>query len=218
MTPYEFEKIIGDEFRNRGFEINLTPKSYDYGVDIIADNKTDRIAIQVKMYESREVNYRDIMYLFAGMHYYKCNKSLMITQRNLDFKAKETAKKLNVDFREFYQPTLREGKREHRELERSSDFDAIWTTFIVPLQGQTILTGTGKKNIVIKVTGDYLYRQSSTGEKSKLEKDIFEIIYHRLKEKKEITRQEINTEYSNRGSAIIAAVLSKIPYIQITEK
>jgi len=218
MTPFEFEKVVADEFQDKGFEINLTPKSYDYGVDIIADNKTDRIAIQVKMYETRDVNYKDIMYLFAGMHYYKCNKSILITQGHLDSKAKDAAEKLNVNFKERYQPTRATNKAERNELKTTSDFETIWTTFIVPLQGQIILTGTGRKNKITKVTGDYLFRESSTGESSKIEKDIFELIYHRLRERKQITRQEINTEYSKRASAIITSVLSKIPFIRMTDK
>jgi restriction system protein len=207
MTPDEFEKIIADKFQDKGFEIQLTPKSYDYGVDIIADNSRERIAIQVKMYETRVVNYKDIMYLFSGMHYYNCDKAVLVTQGILDSKAREVARKLQVEYQENFKRTATE-RKETNNIKLLSDFDNVWTTFIVPLQGRDIYTGTGKKNRIIKVTGDYLYRESSTGEKSKIEKDIFELVFHRLKEKKELTRKEINTEYSKRGSAIIASCAS----------
>jgi restriction system protein len=218
ITPDEFEKIIAEEFQDKGYKVELTPKSYDYGVDIIAENKVDRVAIQVKMYEAREVNYKDIMYLFAGMHYYKCGKAILVTQGTLDSKAKEAAKKLSVDFREDYQPTINKEKKETMRIKSISDFETIWSTFVVPLQGQEIYTGTGKRNKIIKVTGDFLYRESSTGEKSKIEKEIFKLTFHRLKEQGELTRQEINTEYSKRGSAIITAVFGQIPFIKIVEK
>ncbi len=217
MTPIEFENSVAEEYRAKGYEVRLTSKSYDYGVDVIAVNETESLAIQVKMYESRLVNYKDIMYLFAGMHYYDCTRALLITQGILDPNAKKVCQKLRVYFIENYassHPIDKPAPVKAPVL----DFDTIWNAYIMPLQGRKLMTGSGKVNEVTKVTGDYLYRRSSTGEESKIEKAIFRTIYYRLKETKEITRSEINTEYSKRASAMITAVLGQVPFITMLDK
>ena len=83
---------------------------------------------------------------------------------------------------------------------------------------QIIHTATGRENYITEVTNDYIYRKSSTGNVSKIEYKIFETIYHRLLEVKLITREEINTEYTKRASAIITVILSYIPNIELIQK
>jgi hypothetical protein len=219
MTPEQFEQHIADLYESNGYETKLTTRSYDYGVDVIATKQAERIAIQIKMYETRPVNYKDIMYLYAGRDFYDCNKGILITTGYCDPLAIKVADKLGIEIQE---NSLITGIRPDAKINKSTimdnDFDDIWQTFIKPLKGQTIFTATGKRNIIIEVNNDFLRRQSSTGEVSKIEKQIFKIVFYRLKEKKSITRDEINTEYSKRGSAIIAAVLGRVPFIKLTEK
>lgn len=219
MTPAQFEKHIADLYENKGYQTKLTTRSYDYGVDVIATKLNERIAIQIKMYETRPVNYKDIMYLYAGKDFYDCNKGILITTGLCDPLAIKVANKLGIEIHEnlFVQSNNLSAKSNKLTISEN-DFDDVWQNFIIPLKGQTIHTATGKKNIIIDVNNDYLRRQSSTGEISKIEKQIFKVVYYRLKEKKSITRDEINTEYSKRGSAIIAAVLGRVPFIMLTEK
>jgi len=222
MTPREFEIAVETDFLNQGFEINHVGKSYDKGVDFIAFDNEIRIAIQVKMYESRVVRYQEFMYLFAGQKLYDCDKSVLITTNKIDTEAKKVAKKLGVDYYENYVSNFKidnlRTNTSNQIQKTTSDFYDIWQTHIKPLKGQIINTATGKENFITNVTNDYIYRKSSTGGDSKIEYKIFETIYHRLLEVKSITRDEINTEYTKRASAIITVILSHIPDIELIQK
>jgi hypothetical protein len=221
MTPHEFEFAVEDDFRNQGFDITHVGKSFDKGVDFIAQNNNDRIAVQVKMYENRIVRYQEFMYLYAGQRLYDCNKSVLITANKIDKEAKTVAEKLGVDYFENYSAqyktdTLKSGTQ-RKNKNWNENFLEVWQKHIKPLKGKTIYTATGKENLIIDVTNDYLFRKSSTGNDSKIEYKIFETIYHRLLEVKVITRDEINTEYTKRASAIITIILSHIPNIELTK-
>lgn len=219
MTPEQLEQHIADLFTTMGYETKLTPKSYDYGVDVIATNKDEKIAIQIKMYETRPVNYKDIMYLYAGRDYYDCNRGLLITTGSCDPLAIKVADKLGIEVQEnFVMKNLQAPEKTKSIATSDNGFEEVWQKFIKPLKGQTVFTATGKENVIVEVNNDYLKRKSSTGEVSKIEKQIFKTVFNRLKEKKSITRDEINTEYTNRGSAIIVAVLGRVSFITLTEK
>jgi hypothetical protein len=50
ISPYEFEKVVAQLFERMGYNVELTSKSGDYGIDVIARYKQDVIAIQTKKY------------------------------------------------------------------------------------------------------------------------------------------------------------------------
>ena len=56
MNPDQFERLVADNFTAQGFKCDVQGGSGDHGVDIIAINKKESIAIQVKMYNDRDVN------------------------------------------------------------------------------------------------------------------------------------------------------------------
>lgn len=41
LSPRKFEELVADMFRNQGYEVNLTPRSKDGGMDIIAVQRSD---------------------------------------------------------------------------------------------------------------------------------------------------------------------------------
>jgi hypothetical protein len=52
ISPYEFEKVVAQLFERMGYKVELTSKSGDYGIDVIARYEQDVIAIQTKKYGS----------------------------------------------------------------------------------------------------------------------------------------------------------------------
>ena len=79
-TPIEFENFIGDLFKKMGYEVDLTPISSDFGADVIAKNQNETIAIQVKRNSSgNNVGVQEINQVLGSMHYYKANRSIVIT-------------------------------------------------------------------------------------------------------------------------------------------
>ena len=185
MTPQEFEIAVATDFANQGFEINHIGKSYYKGVDFIAFDDETRIAVKVKMYESRVLRYQEFMYLYAGQKLYDFNKSLLVTVNTSDKEAKEVAKKLNVDFIENYsldktKNSSTTNKATITNQPNDISFFELWQRHIKPLKGQRLPTATGKENIITNVTNDFLYRKSSTGSDSKIDYKTFETVYHRL--------------------------------------
>lgn len=225
MNPEEFENLVAEHYQTLGFATETTPTTSDFGVDIFATKTNEKIAIQVKMYDSRTVNYKDVMYLFAASKLFSCSRSIMVSSGEVRTDAKEVADKLNVEIVEYF------GSRRTTQLASKSPklipqistndhskFSRIWKDYIVPLQGQEVRTVTGKSNIIKTVNWDGITRISSNGRPSPIGIEIFEWSYEQLLRRGELTRDEINQHYTNRGSAIIFAVLATLPFVDVTLK
>lgn len=96
-----------------------------------------------------------------------------------------------------------------------SDFNSFWNQYVCPLQGEDILTATGKLNTISSVTNDYVERISSNGKRSKINKSFFSTVYNDLLLEKLITRTDINKRYGKRCSSIVSVVLEKFPNVEL---
>jgi HJR/Mrr/RecB family endonuclease len=94
MTPYDFEYYVADLFKKKGYKTKITPKSQDYGVDVIARNDTETIAIQVKKYLRSPVGNKDVQMLLGAMQKsdIKADKSILITTSKFTKNAKIQAR------------------------------------------------------------------------------------------------------------------------------
>ena len=92
-------------------------------------------------------------------------------------------------------------------------FHTLWEDNIKPLEGSQISTITGKRSTILKVSNDGIERESSNAIVGSIEIEIFKKVYSVLIEKKSISRNEINSLYPKRASSFIAAVFSKIDFI-----
>lgn len=229
MNPDQFTQLVADYYTNKGYQCDMRDGSYDHGVDIIAKNEEESIAIQVKMYDDREVNYETVMYLFAGQHLYDCDLSIMISSGSLSNEAKKVADKLGVDVYEYWKsgskpqktPPVTNTEAEEEEVKTKGAYPTFfeaWERYIIPLKGTKVYTATGLENLIIDVSIDGIKRESSTGNSSTVKIEIFRQVYNHLLDKKKITRDEINHLYPNRASAIITPLLAKIPFIEMKKK
>lgn len=99
MDGHAFERFIGLGFFLQGYEIEITPKSGDQGVDIIASRGDRRIAIQCKRFaKGALVSNSAIQEIFAGMSYYKCTDGLLVTTSSLTSHARELADSLGIKY------------------------------------------------------------------------------------------------------------------------
>ena len=73
-----FEQFLGEVFLQLGYAVQMTGKSGDQGVDLIATAAGKRIAIQAKGYVESVGNH-SVMEVHTGMAYYACNASMVIT-------------------------------------------------------------------------------------------------------------------------------------------
>lgn len=80
LSGEDFETFLAQLYRNRGFLVEMTPRTGDYGVDLIlTDPKTgQRIAVQAKRY-SGSVGIPAVQEVYFGMAYHKCHRAIVVT-------------------------------------------------------------------------------------------------------------------------------------------
>ena len=67
MNPRQFEEHVCEHFRTKGYQVELTSYSSDYGIDVFASKAKEKIAVQAKMYgTSRKINRQMVMELFGA--------------------------------------------------------------------------------------------------------------------------------------------------------
>lgn len=94
VNPFEFEKVIADLFVRMGYETQVTKKTGDFGVDIIAIRGDERLAIQVKKYaKANNIGNRDVQRLLGAMQLrtIKATKAILITTSDFTAQAREQA-------------------------------------------------------------------------------------------------------------------------------
>lgn len=223
MNPEEFENLVAEHYQKLGFATQTTPATRDFGVDIFATKMNEKVAIQVKMYDSRTVNYKDVMYLFAASELFSCTHSIMVSSGKVRTDAKEIADKLKVEIVENFGQTIQPITKALQRIPQISTqkhyvFSTIWKDYIIPLQGKKVSLVGGRTNIIKKVNWDGVTRISSNNNSSKVEIEIFRWSYNKLIRQSKLTRYEINQHYTGRGSSIIFAILATLPFVEVTLK
>ncbi len=100
LDGIEFEHYLCAHFEKKGYKVQLTPPSNDYGVDLVISKGKDRIAVQAKRYnvdKGYTVNYKAVQEVSAGKAYYGCNKGMVVTNSFFTEQAKELAKANDID-------------------------------------------------------------------------------------------------------------------------
>ncbi|MCL2171372.1 MAG: restriction endonuclease [Defluviitaleaceae bacterium] len=95
MNGTEFEILISVLFEKMGYLTEITKKSGDQGIDVIARNDILSIGIQAKCY-SGTVSNSAIQEVVAGLRFHKCDKGMVITNRHFTKSARELAEANNI--------------------------------------------------------------------------------------------------------------------------
>jgi Holliday junction resolvase len=213
MTPRQFEEIVCEHYRKHGYKVELTPLSGDYGVDIFAVKNKERLAVQVKMYgnTTRKINRQTVMKLHGAKDYFDCTKAVIVTDGVLLSNAVKVAKKLKVEV--FYmQPSHTVTSPSKRNnLRKEISFESIWEQYIMPLEGKTLYKSNGETNVVTKVDWSGVERITSSGNKGKIKIEIFKQSINKLLKSGNLTRDEVNQNYTSRASSGIILMLSQVP-------
>ncbi|RKZ29483.1 hypothetical protein DRQ36_08480 [bacterium] len=91
-SPEEFELLCAAIFKKRGYNIELTGKGADFGVDIIARKKSLTIAIGAKRYsEDNPVGNRWVQQLLGAMFHFNADRAVLITSGRFTKQAVEQA-------------------------------------------------------------------------------------------------------------------------------
>ncbi len=217
MNPKEYEDLVCDYFRNKGYEAKTTSYINDYGVDVFASKGTEKIAIQAKMYGSgtRKINRQMVMELHGAKDYFDCTKAVIATDGKLLSDALEVAKKLKIDVLHIDSSVSRKAKK---SVPNTKTFESIWEKYIIPLQGKTLTRENGETNEILKVNWSEVERLTSNGNTGKIKIEIFKQAINKLLSDGSITRDYINQNYVGRASSGVILILSQVPFFKLTEK
>ena len=96
MNGHKFEHKCAQMLRRKGFHhVEVTKKSGDQGVDIIAYRHFSKYAIQCKYY-SYPVGNKAVQEVYAGGKYYDCDRCIVMTKGTFTKAAISAANKLDV--------------------------------------------------------------------------------------------------------------------------
>lgn len=95
LTGEEFEELLKAYFKKNGYKVDLTPKSGDYGADLIVRKNGEKIIVQAKRYKG-SVGISAVQEVIGAKEYYKGDKALVITNSYFTPAAKELAGKTKV--------------------------------------------------------------------------------------------------------------------------
>lgn len=97
MTGEEFEQFLYKKLKKRGYKITLTPKTADYGADLIMKDKRGKIIIvQAKRYKTK-ISIKAVQEVVSAKEYYNADKAIVITNNYFTKNAKELAEKTNTE-------------------------------------------------------------------------------------------------------------------------
>jgi restriction system protein len=212
MNPRQYEEMVAEYFRRKGYSVELTCYTNDYGVDCFASRDGERIAVQAKMYGHgmRSVNRKMMMELRGAMHFFDCNRAALVTNGLVHSDAWVVAAKLGIEVIELEALT----GPYPRDTEDDRSFEGIWTGHIMPLAGQTLTRSSGKSNTILEVDWSGIKRITSNGRIQKIPIEIFRFAVNQLREHGNVKKALINDEFPGRASAGICLILCQVPSIE----
>ncbi|WP_191090849.1 restriction endonuclease [Niallia endozanthoxylica] len=99
ITGFEFEELVGQRILPKvGYtNIEITRKTSDYGVDIIATSSSGkRTAFQCKRHKAK-VGMKAIQEIYTAMTIFDCTEAIVVTNSTFSDQAKSVAPKLQVE-------------------------------------------------------------------------------------------------------------------------
>jgi len=216
INPKQFEELVCEYFRNKGYEAETTSYSNDYGVDVFATKGKEKIAIQAKMYGSgtRKINRQMVMELHGAKDFFDCTKAVIATDGVLLSDALEVAQKLKIEVLNINGSL---SLTSNKKTSNDKTFEGIWEKYIIPLQGKTLTRESGETNEIVKVNWSEVERITSKGNKGKIKVEIFKQATNKLLTDGSITRDYINQNYVGRASSGVILILSQVPFFKLTD-
>jgi len=97
ISPEGFEKLVSKLYSKIGYEVELTKKSYDNGIDIIATRKKvtqkQKLLIQCKRYTTKNIGVNEVRTLLGVVANEKSTKGVLVTSKKFTAEAKKLADK-----------------------------------------------------------------------------------------------------------------------------
>lgn len=95
MDGVQFEYYLKELFRSRGYSVEMTKTTGDFGADLILKKESNRIVVQAKRY-SNSVGVKAVQEVISSIKMYNATESWVITNSHFTKAAKELAEKNDV--------------------------------------------------------------------------------------------------------------------------
>ncbi|WP_341285189.1 restriction endonuclease [Priestia megaterium] len=95
MNGVQFEEYLGELFRTMGYKVENTPRSGDYGADLILKKGRRKIAVQAKRYKGR-VGISAVQQIIGAKNFYKADDIWVVTNSYYSKPAKNLGAVNNV--------------------------------------------------------------------------------------------------------------------------
>lgn len=211
-----FEFLVGDFLKQEGFDIEVTQGVADWGVDVFAEKDGIKYVVQAKMYGDckTQINRRMMMELYGVMHYFDCQRAMIIYNGHIMPDALQVAEKLGIQLVYLDQHQLDQLLPEVTPKETSDAFNTLWQE-ICQLEGKTITNSRGTSYNILKVTdGDITYTNQN-GNRHRESADLFRRIFAWIMSYGSIQQSQLRGEFGTYASAFITAVLGQSSLIEV---
>lgn len=92
FEPFEFERLVARLFEKKGYKTTVTQERGDFGVDVLAETRKEKIAIQVKHWKA-SVGGPDIHKTLGSMMTFGANRAMVVTSSDFTNQAYEIQKR-----------------------------------------------------------------------------------------------------------------------------
>lgn len=96
MSGIEFESFLKSHFEALGYHVATTPKTGDYGADLVLARGREKIVLQAKRYAGK-IGIAAIQQIVAAKSYYGAGKAIVVTNSYFTKNAAELARKNGVE-------------------------------------------------------------------------------------------------------------------------
>lgn len=97
LTPYQFEKVVGDCFRDRGYVVHQTSKTGDGGKDLVMFKGGVTYYVECKKYAKGNAIGRPLIQKLVGACYPANAKGIFVTTSKFTQGAITEARRSNID-------------------------------------------------------------------------------------------------------------------------
>ncbi len=96
MTGKEFENYLQAYFEDKGYRVELTPVSNDYGADLVLYYRDEKTVVQAKRYKNK-VGIEAIQQIISAREYYKADNAIVATNSFFTPNATRLAQNCDVE-------------------------------------------------------------------------------------------------------------------------
>jgi hypothetical protein len=92
MSGSQFEQFLAELLNKQGYDVTITPPSYDQGADLIIKGFGETIAIQAKCYANQNIGNSAVQEIVAAIKFYHADRGIVVTNSNFSQSATNLAR------------------------------------------------------------------------------------------------------------------------------